>query len=372
MKCRQAKKLLSPYIDDELSDAERAALEEHLESCEACRSELEALKKISESLRGIYREVKAPPDFVDKLMKRIQELEEGKNPHLLQDELPSYRNRWLKVAVAVGLALSVGIGAIQYGRAHTGVLEIWPGFNKLATSQIQVPAEKDAGVSSGTKVGEIEKARVPDKNGSTSTVEQGSVKSELNAAEKQEVAQGSTPVTIEEKKPGNITPEQRAGEQPKSETRVATGQDTGTYQPKVFLSKNRHVRTTMVKLEVADLVSAKAAVAIAAAEAGASGVTELRVYQDKEIILKAVIPSGVSGEFFNRIASLGNVLERKQEILDITAEFNNKVLEYQVLAGKKDEESQVVAKALERYLEDLDSQTLEAGKEVVNVWLKLR
>ncbi|MCG0278935.1 MAG: zf-HC2 domain-containing protein, partial [Thermanaeromonas sp.] len=297
MRCRQARKMLSPYIDDELSDAERAALEEHLNSCEACRSELEALKRISEGLKEIYQEVKAPPDFVDKVMKRIQELEEGKSPRLFQDDLPGYQNRWLRVGLAAVLTVGMGLGILQYGRAHLGNTLTWPSSYKLATPGTKVMAEKDEGGSSGSQVSEVEKVQVPNKDESTGKPGHAPVEGEPGRVEKQETVQGRTHATVEEKKPGNATAGQELREQAKTDTRVAAGQDTGAYQPKTFLSKSRHVRTTMVKVEVDDLASAKAAVAAAAARAGAAGVTELWDYQNKEIMLKVVLPSATAGEF---------------------------------------------------------------------------
>ncbi|MGI9952060.1 zf-HC2 domain-containing protein [Moorellaceae bacterium AZ2] len=372
MKCRQAKKILSPYIDGELSEAERAALEEHLGSCEACRSEVEALKNISEDLKGIYQEVKAPPDFVDKVMKRIQELEEGKSSRLFQDALPGRPKRWLRVALVGVLVAGVGLGALQYGRTHVGGPLVGAGSYKPATPGTGVIAEKDEGVLPATEVSEGEKAQAPDKDGSTGKVGQPPAQGEGGKAAKEETVQDRTPATVEEKKPGNASPGQGTGEQAKTGTQVAAGRDTGSDQPRAFLSRRRHVRTTWVKVEVDDLASAKVAVAAAAARAGASGLTELWNYQGKETILKGVLPSGAAGEFLDRVAALGTVLEHKQETQDIRAEFDNKVLEYQVLAAKADEESRAMARALERHLEELDGQTLEAGKEVVNVWLKVR
>jgi anti-sigma factor RsiW len=43
--------LLAAYHDDELSPADRAAVEEHLRTCESCRAELETLRAMSNPLR---------------------------------------------------------------------------------------------------------------------------------------------------------------------------------------------------------------------------------------------------------------------------------------------------------------------------------
>jgi len=365
MKCRQAKKLLSPYIDDELGDAERAALEKHLACCDACRSEVEELRRISESLKGIYREVKAPPDLVDKIMKRIQELEEGKSSRLVGDNSSWYQGWWLKAAAVAALAAGVGLGALQYSRTHTGSAA-WPGYQ----AGTEVTAEKDGVTLPTTQVSDAEKVQVANKDEHNVRAERLPGQGEFSKLEKPQIPQVRTSAAVE--KPKNAIREQELGEESKVASQLATSQVTVPYEPKAFLSKNRHVRVTWLKVGVDDLVAAKIGVAAAAAGAGANGLGELWVYQDKEVILKVTLPSTSTGEFLDRVASLGKVLERRQEVEDITGEFNNKVLEYQVLAAKKDEESRVAAEALERHLEELDTQTLEAGNEVVNVWLKLR
>ncbi len=47
MKCTQIKKLLSPYLENELSQKKKAEVEAHLEICPSCTSELDHLKKVS-------------------------------------------------------------------------------------------------------------------------------------------------------------------------------------------------------------------------------------------------------------------------------------------------------------------------------------
>ncbi|MGI9951973.1 zf-HC2 domain-containing protein [Moorellaceae bacterium AZ2] len=371
MKCRQAKKLLSPYIDNELSDAERAALEEHLNCCDACRLELEALKRISEGLKEIYQEVKAPPDFVDKVMKRIQELEEEKNSRLFQDKLPGYLSRWLKLAVAVGLAVGVGLGALQYGRYHNGGPAVWPGYSIPAAPETYVIAEKDQGAVPETQAGENEKDRATNENGDTDTVEQVPVEGEAGRVEKQEEGKRRIPAPLEEKKSGSVTAGQELREQAKTGTRLAASQEAGS-QHKVFLSRSRHVRTTMLKLEVDNLPYAKEVVAVLAEKAGAGRPREMWVYQQEETILRVVLPVDSAGQFLEKVAGLGREVHLERETVDVTGEFDRKLLEYQELTGKQDSEVQALAKALERELEDLDRETLEAGREVVNVWLKLR
>ncbi|WP_156272406.1 zf-HC2 domain-containing protein [Neomoorella glycerini] len=377
MRCRQAKKLLSPYIDDELRDEVRSSLEKHLESCEACRAELEALKKISRGLKELYRQVKAPPGFVDSVMKCIEELEEGKSPRRLPVVSPSYITRWRLVALVAVIVVGVGLGVLQYGRANTGSLTVWRDSGSPPVPGTVVVAESGDGVpAAGEKMSDGEQeqaAATPGNSGAGKKVPDGY---RPGAGEKQVKTRPGTPAPNSERSagdspPGNTAAEQHPRVQGNTDTRVAAGQENGSQQ-KVFLSRSRHIRTTMVKVEVDNLPYAKEVVAVLAEKAGAVRPREVWVYQQEEAILRAVLPTGSTDQFLEKIARLGHEFKFERETVDITAEFDRNLLEYQRLAGKQDSESQALAKALERQLQDLDRETLEAGKEVVNVWLKLR
>ena len=59
MNCEQTKDRLDEYLDGELSADDAAAVEQHLAGCEACRAELEALRKTAALVKSLPR-VKAP------------------------------------------------------------------------------------------------------------------------------------------------------------------------------------------------------------------------------------------------------------------------------------------------------------------------
>jgi len=50
MRCGHAKRQMTPYLDDRLSADERAALEQHLQGCEACARELRLLQGAGRAL----------------------------------------------------------------------------------------------------------------------------------------------------------------------------------------------------------------------------------------------------------------------------------------------------------------------------------
>jgi len=59
MLCEETKPLISTYVDDGVSLPIRVAIDEHLDQCPVCRSELAGLRSLKQSLRSLSRPV--PP-----------------------------------------------------------------------------------------------------------------------------------------------------------------------------------------------------------------------------------------------------------------------------------------------------------------------
>jgi anti-sigma factor RsiW len=81
--------MLSAYLDEELEDGEREALEDLLRDSPEAREELDDLRRIV-SLVGNLPAVEAPPDFYEKLSKRLRrkQLLRPDNPLLTLISLP--------------------------------------------------------------------------------------------------------------------------------------------------------------------------------------------------------------------------------------------------------------------------------------------
>ena len=63
---------LSPYLDGEVSEAERRRVEEHAHVCPQCHRILETLKRTLVELRGMADERSAPSGLADSVMARIR------------------------------------------------------------------------------------------------------------------------------------------------------------------------------------------------------------------------------------------------------------------------------------------------------------
>ena len=66
MECKNIEELLSPYLEDELTQQERQAVEEHLASCPACTILLSLMKEAHISL-STFPELEVSRDLVEKL-----------------------------------------------------------------------------------------------------------------------------------------------------------------------------------------------------------------------------------------------------------------------------------------------------------------
>lgn len=71
MDCRQAKDLLSAYMDNILDAPVRESLERHLSQCAGCREELEEIREMVKHV-GFLKSLETPPDFLGSLHERIR------------------------------------------------------------------------------------------------------------------------------------------------------------------------------------------------------------------------------------------------------------------------------------------------------------
>ncbi|MGC9319736.1 MAG: anti-sigma factor family protein [Armatimonadota bacterium] len=70
MRCTEVREKLAEYQLGALSEAERSAMEGHLESCAECRAEMEALERLDALLQPAER-VEAPEDLWEGVRARL-------------------------------------------------------------------------------------------------------------------------------------------------------------------------------------------------------------------------------------------------------------------------------------------------------------
>jgi hypothetical protein len=108
--CKDIREKLSLYIDDMLDERESRMLEEHIKSCEDCRTELEILREMVESCRSL--EEKEPPGHLQPMVSgALRKASRGA-------AISGLSKRWLKpglVSVAAVLLLVVAAKGIMPG-----------------------------------------------------------------------------------------------------------------------------------------------------------------------------------------------------------------------------------------------------------------
>ncbi|MGQ9778639.1 MAG: anti-sigma factor family protein [Bacillota bacterium] len=108
MNCEKASRLLSAYLDHELTPEERRLLRLHLLACAECNEELRQLEAIKGSLGRLS--VTSVPSFLPWLRSRLAEEEES----LHEEDRPTFvwQQPWFRrTCAAVAFLLLFGLGS---------------------------------------------------------------------------------------------------------------------------------------------------------------------------------------------------------------------------------------------------------------------
>jgi anti-sigma factor RsiW len=114
-----AAELMSAYVDGELDEAETARFEDYLAGSPEAQAQLDELRKMV-SLVGTLPEVTAPPDFSDKLARRLRR-RQGLAKDALAVNLVSLPFQVLSILVILAVATLYMLAELE--RQPTGGLE---------------------------------------------------------------------------------------------------------------------------------------------------------------------------------------------------------------------------------------------------------
>jgi len=103
----EERKLLSAFLDGELPGDEYRRVQAHLESCAACREELESLASVKRVMSSAPRR-SAPGDLVSTLQRRYRPLPERPWMERLKERLAAPRV-WVPVGALALAALAVAL-----------------------------------------------------------------------------------------------------------------------------------------------------------------------------------------------------------------------------------------------------------------------
>ncbi len=106
MKCKKIKKLLQLYIDNTLTFGEKQIVEKHLEKCSECQTELKSLSAMVRHIKFLP-EVSTPPNFTEKLMSNISQIEEKERERIIPSWQISLKNLWNAPKYRYGFAAAL-------------------------------------------------------------------------------------------------------------------------------------------------------------------------------------------------------------------------------------------------------------------------
>ena len=109
MSCNDFRPFLGAYIDDEVDEREAAEFESHLDSCGACRAELETQLRIKRTMQQALGDDAAPEELKERVLAGMSEIDAEREG----DEPTSSRSRPL-AALAAAIPLMLGVSVILW------------------------------------------------------------------------------------------------------------------------------------------------------------------------------------------------------------------------------------------------------------------
>ena len=114
MTCVEAQELITALIDQELGQAERSSLEEHLSECSDCRLAFEEESALKQKIREAARRINAPGPLRSRILSDPQIFpEKNRSPRRWQDYLRPMPTL-LRPIVAFALLLAIALPTFYF------------------------------------------------------------------------------------------------------------------------------------------------------------------------------------------------------------------------------------------------------------------
>ncbi|MDD2444420.1 MAG: zf-HC2 domain-containing protein [Desulfotomaculaceae bacterium] len=344
MRCHEALNLISLHLDGTLAEEQVHALELHMAKCGDCAREMKIQEKLASVLREIgSEEIQAPPQLCSIVMGRLQ----AERKCAFQ-WLPVAWRKSVAAAAAI-LLLAGGSAGVATGLRMAGTDKV-PGQGTIATVQTGGGTAPGPGLVVPT---------TPDNNivGNENKSDPGDTGTDIGSPG--EATTGNAPVDN-----GLPSP---------SVTGVPT--QTG---PVGLLSGGIKVNSTVLRLAVDDIATARAkAVAIAA---GANAATQVFPEQrdgKKIMFIRLTVATNQAPDLLANLSRLGSFVDRQDESRDNTSYYNELAVRHSELqahintATDSGERRQMEAQAAS-CKQEMDNMRAEADKRLIMLWLESR
>ncbi len=323
--CRKMEQLISLYMDGELSRSEVEAVRSHLAVCAGCGQEYESMLQISSALHQFsMKVVPAPAGFASLVMQGI---EADKKAIPMVENTPWFQRNW-KQAVA-GIAAAVMLMAGTLLNSSGPIVQIADNPPSVVQPNNPVTEGETPGGNPSGDAGNIQ-----------------------------------NPATNNGGAPGAVNGDS---------VQIAQSPDSAV----VFLSKDRALTTTLLEIAPPGSSTApqKAMNLAAGAQAQVQNLGQQVNDNGSYTVLKITVANSSASGLIASLEGLGTINNKEITKNDITAQFTDKLAQYQNLLSQRSTlqgNDQIAAlelriKALEAELTDWDKR---AEQQTIILWLK--
>jgi hypothetical protein len=329
MRCRQLKKILRSAENREVLRPEEAA---HLDSCPDCRQEYELGRRLSAGLRSVPSP-QAPAYFSAGVMARIKTAE--RQEHSAQN----LAVLWKRFMIAAAAVLLISGGVL--------------GLLKSVGPQVDLVAEKPPGITQPTV------PPAPDATAPGPVISPGTVTPDAKPPSAGTAVNENPPAPAAGTAGGIDQPSTPPKEQPPEGPVAIAAAPRPTY---AFLSIQRVLSSTVMRVEVKDLGTAKAQALDVGRFWGASGRTGVDSTSDGQSsieVLQFVVGPAQAEEFIRALGGLGTLLNRQDEQSDVTNIFNQTKAEYESLVAARNQAPEDARAQIDSQLNAMEKQLMQ-------------
>lgn len=326
MNCKEARQLISPYLDGMLEGQERMTVRQHLDHCSLCRENYRDLSQLSGMLRSMGKDIKpAPAGFADTVMLAVREDARLNKPN----RFGSLGRYWKRVVPAAAAAVLLVFYAIQ------GI----PGVSNTVT-------------------------QIAERNGA------GQAQNPPYVAENPSPAPAAPP----SKDPGNpiSAPQVTATADPGSDT-----PSHATSTPVLLSAENRNILTTMLIID-SSKDSGEVDTQVGKIAAEYSAVSERLGQQVKAgvtySLMKITVDRNQGESLISRLNTVGTVVSRQEDRQDISQAYTQALEQFLSLStrlGAAKDPAEI--KLLEQQVNGLQKQlgvwNQKAGVQTIVLWI---
>lgn len=324
-------KLISPFIDGELTGTEAEAVRVHLSMCADCGREYEAMVRLSDACKHMGEAIiPAPAGFKDRVMLRIND-EEQTVVEIKSSKWFHHKWKQAVAGIAAGLLLIFGTLSISSGP----IVQIADNPPSLTQPDNSSPVVDN-----------------PVDNTNTNT--------------------NSDPDTTQTPVTGQIDPADP------EVTADPTTESTPHTQAQVFvMNMDRFIITTLLQIQISDSRTALQQVMVMAdsAEAQTQNLGQQVNENGSYTLIKITVPKSAANELIDGLCSLGTVTGKEVTNNDITTQFADKLSQYQTLVTQRTiSQDAGEAAILDQRIKNLETELNEwdqkAEQETIVLWLE--